>query len=81
MDAGSPFYSMSIDKSCGKKKKFVDKNKYERSIIFGGDQETNKELWNYFHLVAIPKYYTVDGDGTIINVAHKLEEEFIKNLK
>jgi thiol-disulfide isomerase/thioredoxin len=75
------FYSISIDKSSDKMKKFVDRNKYNWPIVFGGDQELNKELWEYFNIVAIPKYYTVDRDGTIINVADKLDEAFLKTLK
>jgi len=40
------FYSISLDKSSEKMKKFVDKNKYEWPIVFGGDHELNKELWD-----------------------------------
>lgn len=75
------FYSISLDKSLEKMKKFVDKNKYDWPIVFGGDEELNKELWEYLNIVAIPKYYTVDRDGTIINIADKLDEQFIKSLK
>lgn len=75
------FYSISLDKTSDKMKKFVEKNKYDWPIVFGGDEETNKELWEYFNIVAIPKYYTVDRDGTIINVSDKLDEHFIKSLK
>lgn len=75
------FYSISLDKTSDKMKKFVEKNKYDWPIVFGGDEELNKELWEYFHIVAIPKYYTVDREGTIINVADKLDEQFIKSLK
>lgn len=75
------FYSISLDKSSEKMKKFVDKNKYDWPIVFGGDEELNKELWEYLNIVAIPKYYTVDRDGTIINIADKLDEQFIKSLK
>jgi thiol-disulfide isomerase/thioredoxin len=75
------FYSISLDKTSDKMKKFVEKNKYDWPIVFGGDEELNKELWEYFNIVAIPKYYTVDRDGTIIDVADKLDEQFIKSLK
>jgi thiol-disulfide isomerase/thioredoxin len=75
------FYSISLDKSSEKMKKFVDKNKYDWPIVFGGDEELNKELWEYLNIVAIPKYYTVDRNGTVINVADKLDEQFIKSLK
>jgi thiol-disulfide isomerase/thioredoxin len=75
------FYSISLDKSSDKMKKFIEKNNYDWPIVFGGDEELNKALWEYFNIVAIPKYYTVDRDGTIINVADKLDEQFIKNLK
>ena len=75
------FYSISLDKTSDKMTKFVDKNKYEWPIVFGGDEESNEELHRYFNIVAIPKYYTVDRNGTIINVADKLDEDFIKSLK
>jgi thiol-disulfide isomerase/thioredoxin len=75
------FYSISLDKTFSKMKKFVEKNNYNWPIVFGGDEESNKELWEYFNIVAIPKYYTVNREGTIINVADKLDEQFIKSLK
>ena len=75
------FYSISLDKTSDKMKKFIEKNKYDWPIVFGGDEELNRELWEYFNIVAIPKYYTVDREGTIINVADKLDEQFIKSLK
>lgn len=75
------FYSISVDKSPDKMKKFVEKNKYDWPIVFGGDEEFNKELWDYFKIVAIPKYYTINRQGIVINVSDKLDEEFIKNLK
>lgn len=75
------FYSISLDNSSDKMKKFVEKNKYDWPIVFGGAEELNKELWEYLNIVAIPKYYTVDREGTIINVSDKLDEEFIKSLK
>ena len=75
------FYSISVDKSSDRMKKFIDKNNYDWPIVFGGDQELNKELWDYLNIVAIPKYYTVDREGIVINVAGKLDEEYIKSLK
>jgi peroxiredoxin len=75
------FYSISIDKQYDKMKKFVTKNHYEWPIVFGGDQEANKELWDYFNIVAIPKYYIVNRDGIIINAADAIDEEFIKSLR
>jgi thiol-disulfide isomerase/thioredoxin len=75
------FYSISVDKSPDKMKKFVEKNSYEWPIVFGGDEQGNKDLWEYFNIVAIPKYYTIDRDGIVINVADKLDEQFIKDLK
>ena len=75
------FYSISVDKSSDRMKKFIDKNKYDWPIVFGGDQELNKELWDYLNIVAIPKYYTVDREGIVINIADKLDEEYIKSLK
>jgi thiol-disulfide isomerase/thioredoxin len=75
------FYSISLDKTADKMKRFVEKNKYNWPIVFGGDEESNKELWEYFNIVAIPKYYIVDREGIIINVSDKLDEQFIMNLK
>jgi thiol-disulfide isomerase/thioredoxin len=75
------FYSISLDKIADKMRRFVEKNKYDWPIVFGGDEEFNKELWEYFNIVAIPKYYTVDREGTIIGVADKLDEQYIKTLK
>jgi thiol-disulfide isomerase/thioredoxin len=75
------FYSISVDKTQDKMHKFVDKNKYDWPIVFGGDQEQNKELWDYLNIVAIPKYYTVDREGIVINVSDKLDEEFVMGLK
>jgi thiol-disulfide isomerase/thioredoxin len=75
------FYSISLDSSPEKMKRFVDKNKYEWPIVFGGDEKLNQEIWEYFNIVAIPKYYTIDRDGTIINVADQVDEQFITGLK
>lgn len=62
-------------------KKFVEKNQYDWPIVFGGDEEGNKELWRYSNIVAIPKYYTVDRNGIVINVSDKLNDDYIKSLK
>ncbi len=81
LNSNIEFYSISVDKTHDKMQKFVEKNKYEWPIVFGGDQESNKDLWDYLNIVAIPKYYTVDRDGIVINVSDKLDEDFIKSLK
>ncbi|MFN5171201.1 MAG: TlpA family protein disulfide reductase [Cyclobacteriaceae bacterium] len=75
------FYSISLDKSSETMKRFVDKKKFDWPIVFGGDEKLNKELWEYFNIVAIPKYYTVNRDGIVIHVADTLDETFIKSLK
>lgn len=81
MNSNIEFYSISLDKSPDKMKKFVDKNQYDWPIVFGGDEEANQELWDYLHIVAIPKYYTVDRNGIVTHVADKLDDDYIKNLK
>ena len=75
------FYSISVDKSLDKMNKFIDKNKYQWPIVFGGDESINNELWKYLNIVAIPKYYFIDRNGTVINVADKLDEKYILSLK
>ena len=75
------FYSISLDKSIDKMKKFIDKKKYDWPIVFGGFEDTNKELWDYLNIVAVPKYYTVSREGVVINIADSLDIEFINNLK
>jgi thiol-disulfide isomerase/thioredoxin len=75
------FYSISVDKSPDKMKKFIEKTKYDWPIVFGGDQEVNTELWEYLSIVAIPQYYTVDRQGIVINVSDKLDEQYINSLK
>lgn len=75
------FYSISLDKDFQKMKKFIEKNGYDWPIVFGGDQNYNKELWNYFNIVAIPKYYVVDRDGIIINSLDNLDLEYLKSLQ
>ncbi|MFZ6012910.1 MAG: TlpA family protein disulfide reductase, partial [Bacteroidota bacterium] len=81
MNPNIEFYSISVDKSAEKMKRFIDKYDYEWPIVFGGDLETNKKLWDYLNIVAIPKYYTIDRDGVVINVSDTLDEEYIKSLK
>lgn len=75
------FYSISLDESLPKMKKFVDKKGYDWPLVLGGDENSNKDLWDYLHIVAIPKYYTVDRDGTIIHIADRLDEEYVLTLK
>jgi hypothetical protein len=75
------FYSISLDKSTDKMNKFIDKNNYQWPIVFGGDERINKALWKYLNIVAIPKYYFIDRNGTVINVADKLDEKYILSLK
>ena len=75
------FYSISVDKTHDKMRRFIEKKKYDWPIVFGGDQESNKDLWDYLNIVAIPKYYTVDRTGVVINVSDKLDEDFIRSLK
>lgn len=75
------FYSISLDKSAGKMKKFIDNTQYDWPIVFGGDHKLNRDLFEYLNIVAIPKYYIVNRVGIVINVADKLDEQFIANLK
>lgn len=75
------FYSISLDKSPDKMKKFIEKNNYDWPIVFGGSDHINPELWHYLNIVAVPKYYTIDRDGTVINVADTLDEEYVLSLK
>lgn len=75
------FYSISVDKSVDKMIKFVDSNGYNWPIVFGGDQEANPDLWNYLNIVAIPKYFVVDRNGTIISVSDSLDEQYLLSLK
>jgi|GEM_PF-1086142 thiol-disulfide isomerase/thioredoxin len=75
------FYSISLDKTPEKMKKFVEKQKYDWPIVYGGDEESNEELFEYFHIVAIPKYYIIDKDGIVIRILDKLDEELIRSLK
>jgi len=75
------FYSISLDKTYNKMKKFIEKNKYDWPIVYGGDEESNKELFNYFHIVAIPKYYVIDREGIIINILDKLDDDVINELR
>jgi thiol-disulfide isomerase/thioredoxin len=73
------FYSISFDKTIDKMKKFVEKNRYDWPIVFGG--EKNMELRDYFNIVTIPKYLIVDREGIIINITNKLDDQLIRNLK
>lgn len=75
------FYSISLDKSIDKMQKFLKKTEYDWPIVFGGDAKVNKELHDYLHIVAIPKYYTIDRSGTVIDVADKLHVEYISGLE
>lgn len=75
------FYSISLDKSSDKMKRHLKKTKYDWPIVYAGDKETNPELWEYLNILAIPKYYTIDRTGTIINITDKLDEHFVKSLK
>ena len=75
------FYSISLDKSIKQMKKFIEKKKFDWPIVFGGDEEINKELWEYLNIVAIPKYYVVDRNGVVVKVADKLDGDYIQNLK
>jgi hypothetical protein len=61
--------------------KFIEKNNYQWPIVFGGDESINNELWKYLNIVAIPKYYFIDRNGTVINVADTLDENYIRSLK
>jgi thiol-disulfide isomerase/thioredoxin len=75
------FYSISLDKTSNKMKKFVEKKKYDWPIVYGGDEESNEDLFNYFHIVAIPKYYVIDREGVVINILDKLDEGIIMGLR
>jgi len=75
------FYSISLDRSPDKMKKFIEKNNYDWPIVFGGSDHINPELWHYLNIVAVPKYYTIDRDGTVINVADTLDGEYVLSLK
>ena len=75
------FYSISLDKSPDKMKKFIEKTNYDWPIVFGGSDHINPELWHYLNIVAVPKYYTIDRDGTVINVADTLDGEYVLSLK
>ncbi len=75
------FYSISLDKSVDKMKRFIEKRKYDWPIVFGGFEDINKELWSYLNIVAVPKYYIINRDGIVINIADNLDMEFINSLK
>jgi len=75
------FYSISLDKSADKMKRHLKKTTYDWPIVFAGENDVNPEFWEYLNIVAIPKYYTINRDGIIINISDKLDESFIKDLK
>lgn len=81
MNPNIEFYSISLDKTSTKMKKIIEKNKYDWPIVYGGDEESNEDLFIYFHIVAIPKYYVIDREGVIINILDKLDEDLIKKLR
>jgi len=73
------FYSISFDHKPDAMKKFIEKKKYDWPIVFAGYGD--KELWDYLHIVAIPKYYTVDRNGIVIHVADHLDKDYLLSLK
>ena len=73
------FYSISFDHQSAAMKKFIEKKKYNWPIVYAG--YSNKELWDYLHIVAIPKYYTIDRNGIVINVADHLDKDYLLSLK
>jgi thiol-disulfide isomerase/thioredoxin len=73
------FYSICVDKKPADMTKFVDKKKYDWPLVFGG--QYNEDLFDYLHIVAIPKYYTIDRSGIVINVADHLDKEYLLSLK
>ncbi|CAN0240362.1 unnamed protein product [Phaeothamnion confervicola] len=75
------FYSISLDSTPDKMKKFVEKHNYDWPLVYGGDEKSNEELFRYLHIVAIPKYYIVNRDGIIIHALDKLDESLVQSLK
>jgi len=73
------FYSISFDYKPTEMKKFLEKKKYNWPVVFAG--YSNKEVWEYLHIVAIPKYYTIDRNGIVINVADHLDKDYLLSLK
>ena len=75
------FYSISLDKDIDKMVSFVNKKKYDWPIVYGGYEDDNKDLWDYLNIVAIPKYYTINRDGIVVNVADHLDTEYLNTLR
>jgi thiol-disulfide isomerase/thioredoxin len=73
------FYSISFDHQPASMKKFLEKKKYDWPVVFGG--YSNSELWDYLHIVAIPKYYTIDRKGIVVHVADHLDKNYLLSLK
>lgn len=73
------FYSISFDRKPADMKKFLEKKKYDWPVVFAGF--LNKELYDYLHIVAIPKYYTVDRNGIVTHVADHLDKDYLLSLK
>jgi len=71
------FYSISVDPSVEKMKKFIVRNGYEWPIVYAGNDEF---IWDYFSIHMIPKYYFVDAKGTIVKVTDKLDEKVIQEF-
>lgn len=74
-------YSISLDDSVDKMKKFVSKNPdYTWPIVYGGKQNG---LHPYFKIRAIPAYFIVDRNGIIVSssVGSDLDRELKKLYK
>ena|SRR5690242_1881288 len=71
------FYSISVDPSQEKMKKFIARNQYDWPIVYAGNDEF---IWEYFSIHMIPKYYFVDGNGTIVKVTESLDEKVIQGF-
>jgi thiol-disulfide isomerase/thioredoxin len=71
------FYSISVDPSPEKMKKFITKNRYDWPIVYAGNDEF---IWEYFSIHMIPKYYFVDATGTIVKVTESLDEKVIQEF-
>lgn len=71
------FYSISVDPSQEKMKKFITRNQYDWPIVYAGNDEF---IWDYFSIHMIPKYYFVDGSGTIVKVTDSLDEKVIQGF-
>jgi thiol-disulfide isomerase/thioredoxin len=71
------FYSISVDPSLEKMKKFITRNRYDWPIVYAGNDEF---IWEYFSIHMIPKYYFVDAKGTIVKVTETLDEKVIQEF-